>query len=200
MRCRSTCIRGCGSCVRGTAAAFRPSIYAGSPERGQPLKLEYVCLPVKCAGEFCQPFARSTQLEAAPHALELEPRGRCQASCTMLIADRLMVNWPSAGLGTRRCGVWDAARGGSRAVIQGTGDREADIEAIAAGPSCFPFRALSRGLETVIDDAVTLRSKTAERRKLKAQSRTEKRVRRPRSKVSNTGGRTPPVSRPHVSR
>ena len=40
-------------------------------------------------------------------------------------------------------------------MIQGTGDREADVEAIAAGPSRFPFRALRRGLETVIEDAAT---------------------------------------------
>jgi hypothetical protein len=44
---------------------------------------------------------------------------------------------------------------GERNVIQGTGDREADVEAIAAGPSRFPFRALRRGLETVIEDAAT---------------------------------------------
>lgn len=31
----------------------------------------------------------------------------------------------------------------------------ADVEAIAAGPSRFPFRALHRGLETVIEDAAT---------------------------------------------
>ena len=30
-----------------------------------------------------------------------------------------------------------------------------DIEAVAAGPSRFPFRALRRGLETVIEDAAT---------------------------------------------
>ena len=36
-------------------------------------------------------------------------------------------------------------------MIQGTGD----VVAIAAGPSRFPFRALSRGLETVIEDAAT---------------------------------------------
>ncbi|MBI4517159.1 MAG: hypothetical protein HY699_15240 [Deltaproteobacteria bacterium] len=45
----------------------------------------------------------------------------------------------------------DKASGECREVIQGTGD----VEAIAAGPSCFPFRALRRGLETVIEDAVT---------------------------------------------
>ncbi|MBI4517167.1 MAG: hypothetical protein HY699_15280 [Deltaproteobacteria bacterium] len=36
-------------------------------------------------------------------------------------------------------------------MIQATGD----AEAIAAGPSRFPFRALRRGLETVIEDAAT---------------------------------------------
>jgi hypothetical protein len=46
-------------------------------------------------------------------------------------------------------------RGECREVIQGTGDREADVEAIAAGPARFPFRALRRGLETVIEDAAT---------------------------------------------
>jgi len=45
--------------------------------------------------------------------------------------------------------VWDAASGECREVIQGTGD----VDAIAAGPSRFPFRALCRGLETVIEDA-----------------------------------------------
>ena len=47
--------------------------------------------------------------------------------------------------------VWDAASGKCREVIQGTGD----VEAIAAGFLRFPFRALSRGLETVIEDAAT---------------------------------------------
>ena len=47
--------------------------------------------------------------------------------------------------------VWDAASGECREVIQGTGD----VAAIAAGPSCFPFRALRRGLETVIENAAT---------------------------------------------
>ena len=47
--------------------------------------------------------------------------------------------------------VWDAASAQCREVIQGTGD----VEAIAAGPSRFPFRALRRGLETVIEDAAT---------------------------------------------
>ncbi len=45
--------------------------------------------------------------------------------------------------------VWDTPSGDCREVIQGTGD----VEAIAAGPSRFPFRALRRGLETVIEDA-----------------------------------------------
>ncbi|MBI4517173.1 MAG: hypothetical protein HY699_15315 [Deltaproteobacteria bacterium] len=53
--------------------------------------------------------------------------------------------------------VWDAASG-ERNVIQGTGDREAHVEAIAAGPSRFPFRALRRGPETVIEDAATATS------------------------------------------
>jgi hypothetical protein len=47
--------------------------------------------------------------------------------------------------------VWNAASGECREVIQGTGD----VKAIAAGPSRFPFRALRRGLETVIEDAAT---------------------------------------------
>jgi hypothetical protein len=51
--------------------------------------------------------------------------------------------------------VWDAVSGERREVIQGTSDREADVEAIAAGPSRFRFRALRRGLETVIEDAAT---------------------------------------------
>jgi len=51
--------------------------------------------------------------------------------------------------------VWDAASGECREVIQGTGDVEGGVEAIAAGPSRFPFRALRRGLETVIEEAAT---------------------------------------------
>ena len=51
--------------------------------------------------------------------------------------------------------VWDAASGECREVIHGTGAREADVEAIAAWPSRFPFCALRRGLETVIEDAAT---------------------------------------------
>jgi hypothetical protein len=47
--------------------------------------------------------------------------------------------------------VWDAVSGECREVIHGTGD----VEAIAAGPLRFPFRALGRGLETVIEDAAT---------------------------------------------
>jgi hypothetical protein len=47
--------------------------------------------------------------------------------------------------------VWYLASGECREVIQGTGD----VVAIAAGPSRFPFRALRRGLETVIEDAAT---------------------------------------------
>ncbi|MBI4517170.1 MAG: hypothetical protein HY699_15295 [Deltaproteobacteria bacterium] len=47
--------------------------------------------------------------------------------------------------------VWHAASGECREVIQGRGD----VEAIAAGPSRFPFRALRRGLETVVEDAAT---------------------------------------------
>ncbi len=47
--------------------------------------------------------------------------------------------------------VWDAVSGECREVIQGWGD----VEAIAAGPSRLPFRALHRGLETVIEDAAT---------------------------------------------
>jgi WD40 repeat protein len=47
--------------------------------------------------------------------------------------------------------IWDAASGECREVIQGTGD----VEAIAAGPSRFPFRALRRGLETATEDAAT---------------------------------------------
>ena len=51
--------------------------------------------------------------------------------------------------------VWDTASGECREVIQVTADREVDVEAIAAGPSRFPFRAFGRGLETVIEDAAT---------------------------------------------
>jgi WD40 repeat protein len=47
--------------------------------------------------------------------------------------------------------VWDAASGRCREVIEGKGD----VEAIAAGPSLFPLRALGRRLETVIEDAFT---------------------------------------------
>ncbi|MGD0948418.1 MAG: hypothetical protein ABSA52_13400 [Candidatus Binatia bacterium] len=47
--------------------------------------------------------------------------------------------------------VWDAASGECREVIQGTGD----VEAIAAGPSRFPLRALGRVLEMAIEDAAT---------------------------------------------
>jgi len=47
--------------------------------------------------------------------------------------------------------VWDAESGECLAVHQGFGD----VSAIAAGPPSFPWRALSRMLETVIEDAAT---------------------------------------------
>ena len=47
--------------------------------------------------------------------------------------------------------VWAAGSGTQLVVLEGTGD----VEAIAAGPSRFPFHALGRGLETVIEDTAT---------------------------------------------
>jgi len=45
--------------------------------------------------------------------------------------------------------VWDAATGDCLEVIQGSGD----VAAIAAPASVFPWRAMSRNLETVIEPA-----------------------------------------------
>jgi WD40 repeat protein len=45
--------------------------------------------------------------------------------------------------------VWDAQSGECLEVVQGSGD----VHAIAAGPPQFPFRALARGLETVVERA-----------------------------------------------
>jgi WD40 repeat protein len=56
-----------------------------------------------------------------------------------------------ASAGDKTVRVWDAQSGECLEVIQGEGD----IAAIAAGPSRFPWRALGRGLETVIEDAST---------------------------------------------
>jgi len=47
--------------------------------------------------------------------------------------------------------VWDAASGECLAAHRGSGD----VSAIAAGPPSFAWRALSRTLETVIEDATT---------------------------------------------
>jgi hypothetical protein len=47
--------------------------------------------------------------------------------------------------------VWRAETFACLEVIPGTGD----VTAIAAGARLFPWRALSRGLETVIEDAAT---------------------------------------------
>ena len=47
--------------------------------------------------------------------------------------------------------VWDAETGKCLEVIRGTGD----VAAIAAGPSRLPWRALARGLETVIESQAT---------------------------------------------
>jgi hypothetical protein len=44
--------------------------------------------------------------------------------------------------------VWDAESGESLEVIQGSGD----VHAIAAGATELPFRAIARGIETVIED------------------------------------------------
>jgi len=46
--------------------------------------------------------------------------------------------------------LWDAESGKCLEVIKGTGD----TNAIAAGPKKFPWRALRRNLETVLEDAV----------------------------------------------
>jgi hypothetical protein len=48
--------------------------------------------------------------------------------------------------GTR---VWDADSGACLGVIEGRGD----VKAIAAGAGCYPYRALSRDQETVIEPA-----------------------------------------------
>jgi WD40 repeat protein/ribosomal protein L37AE/L43A len=47
--------------------------------------------------------------------------------------------------------VWDAASGACLEVIEGVGD----IVAIAGGPTQFPWRAISRGLETVLETPIT---------------------------------------------
>jgi len=69
-------------------------------------------------------------------------------NCVALSADRTTV---VSGSDDKTVRVWDVASGACRQVIQGTGD----VAAIAAGSSRFPFRALGRGLEAVIEDAAT---------------------------------------------
>jgi hypothetical protein len=45
--------------------------------------------------------------------------------------------------------VWDAESGECLSVVEGSGD----VAAIAASPKVFPFRAIRRDFETVIEDA-----------------------------------------------
>src|SRR5262249_44305338 len=47
--------------------------------------------------------------------------------------------------------IWDTECYECREVIRGSGD----VAALAAGPDAFPYRAVTRGLETVVEEAAT---------------------------------------------
>ncbi|GIW92453.1 MAG: hypothetical protein KatS3mg110_0494 [Pirellulaceae bacterium] len=57
----------------------------------------------------------------------------------------------ASGSGDRTVRLWDAVRGDCLQVIDGLGD----VAAIAAGPERFPYRALARRGETVVERSAT---------------------------------------------